>query len=759
MEYTYMGIFSSIFNWVLDKILSPVFTFVGNLLSTVLSWIFNNVLGPLLETVLWPLLKQAWNLVVSILAGVLYGVYAKVLSFVDYMNSGFDYMIGLKEIKYGEKNTTLLKLLVIDMPETSKVFWTINFIGLALALIFTIYSVTKSTLDFDFENKRPVSKVLSSFFKCFVQLLTVQFFVYFVVKLSDVILSVINQAMSQLSAASSGSIGSIIFCVSSLNAAKDSKYNLATAAGKNTIGITDAVRKNFYTGAAGYSYTDSGTVEKYFNLAKFDYVIGFALALFMLVIMAICLIVFVQRLFDVMLLYLVSPYFVAMMPLDDGQRFGKWREMFIGKVFSGFGMVMAMKLYLMLCPTIMSGSVVFDSSTEMDYAAKMIFLIGGAWATLKSGTIVTSLISDEAGGQETETSRVISMAAGGLAAAGGRTALRGVGAGARALGNQFRGARQRSQQKFEDTKFQPDGGGMAEGGTSIPGISMTGADTTPDTSATPENAAGTPATPENAAEMPSTPKPPATPDTSSEPELSSTLEATTALTEESASLAEQSGTDVEESLQSQDTAAQGYFENPDKGKKIALYPLGFNQYKMKDGSIKTGINLGGFVLGIKADGAGKKLSLLGFRIRIGTDGSVKSFSLPCNIFKMKRGNDGKLHTAKVNLFVAKWSANTDTGKIQFTDSSIIGLHRKFDKNGEGHITNILGAKRELQENNEYRLTSLPGGIFQRSYTRNEDGSLSTAGVRVLGMNLMTDETVVEHNRERRGANAGQNDKK
>ena len=65
-----------------------------------------------------------------------------------------------------------------------------------------------------------------------------------------------------------------------------------------------------------------------FNLADFDYLIGFIAAVFLLFTIAVCLIVFVQRVFELMLLYIVSPYFVCMIPLDDGERFGRWREMF-----------------------------------------------------------------------------------------------------------------------------------------------------------------------------------------------------------------------------------------------------------------------------------------------------------------------------------------------------------------------------------------------------------------------------------------------
>ncbi len=237
MEYSYMGIFSEVFNWVLNKIISPVFNFVAGLLNTVLSWLFNTILAPILKDVFWPLIKLALDLIVKLLAGVIYGIFAKLLTFVDYTNKMFDYMIGLQKITYipngKNEELTLLELFMMRLPGISKVFWAIGFIGLALAFVFTVYAVAKSTLDFDFENRRPVSKVLGTFFKCLIQLFTVQFFVYFVVKASGVILSSVNAALALMGNDSAkATMGSIIFCASSMNAAIKPRIIMSSQLGK-----------------------------------------------------------------------------------------------------------------------------------------------------------------------------------------------------------------------------------------------------------------------------------------------------------------------------------------------------------------------------------------------------------------------------------------------------------------------------------------------------------------------------------------------
>ncbi len=149
-------------------------------------------------------------------------------------------------------------------------------------------------------------------------------------------------------------------------------------------------------------------VKGSFRLAKFDYIIGFAVSIALLIILGACLVIAVQRIFDMLMLYLISPYFVATMPLDDGEKFGIWRNLFIGKCFSGIGMVVAMKLYIMLCPVIMNTKLLSFSSKsdEMDYLTRLIFLLGGAWAVYKSGHVVTEILSQSAAAGETGAAMV-----------------------------------------------------------------------------------------------------------------------------------------------------------------------------------------------------------------------------------------------------------------------------------------------------------------------------------------------------------------
>ncbi len=440
MNMVYLGLFDRVFEWVLSHIMEPVYKFVANLLTTVLSWVFQKLLAPILMPILKETLYFAIDLWKTLYSVQLYSLFSGVLKLIDYLETAFDVFIGVRDVTYTDRGTritgSLLEVL-IQQKTVSTVFWALTLGALGLALVLTVYATAKSAFDLDFENKRPVSKVLASMMKTFIQFFTVPFLVYFLLKLAGVILKTVTDI---LSFGTGTTLGRIVFVIASLDAAKDASYNISTAGRGITLGTSsaDKVRYPYYAlggGGGTKDYGNIGGVMENFNLGEFDYLIGFLAAIFLLFTIGVCLIIFVQRIFELILLYIVSPYFVCTMPLDDGEKFSRWREMFVGKCFTGFGSAIGMRLYLMLCPMVMGNAIRFgvSSSPEMDYMMKLFFLAGGAWAVYKSGPMITSLLSFQAGQGEMTTAAVaggliFSQTAGRAIGAGQRLMSRGVGA-------------------------------------------------------------------------------------------------------------------------------------------------------------------------------------------------------------------------------------------------------------------------------------------------------------------------------------------
>ena len=404
MSYVYCGWLDSALKWILNNIISPVFNCIKGVLSSVFSFIYSNVLGPILDKTVYAAGRWLWERILDNFFSALYSLAKMALQILDCLSDLFDTLLGVQPVIFKGEETTLLRAF-LNMDAVRRAFWYINFFALGLAIIFAVYGVTRSMLDFDFENKRPVSRVMSSLLSSVLNLFTVQLAVFGIIYLAEAILTGLNSAMALAGgAAGNTTLGRMIFVLGTLNAANDESFNLSSDAvqsGSKIVGPTDPIRSKFFesSGLSPYKLSD---VKIYFNVRKLDYFILIGLGLVFSFLLLIALIAVVRRLFNLLLLYIVSPLFAATIPLDDGEHFGKWRNLFVGTCFTGYGMLVAMKLYLLICPTIMGSELTMSASVELNFVCKVVFLLGGLWAVYKSSSMITSLISAEAGNAEGE---------------------------------------------------------------------------------------------------------------------------------------------------------------------------------------------------------------------------------------------------------------------------------------------------------------------------------------------------------------------
>lgn len=654
MSYVYLGLFSKIAKWVFNNILSPITNWLGDILNKLFTWVANEIIIPAIQKIIVPILQKVWGVVYESLAGVIYKAFANLLKLLNNLNAVFDAIIGLSDVTYDGKSMTLLDVFFRN-TSISKLYWYMTFIGFALCLLFSTVAVARSAFDLDFEGKKPVSRVLAMTLKAMLSMFAMQFFVYFVIRLAGAVLIGIRSATQYAFSgmAASPTLGGIIFCVASLNAAKNSRYNMPHAS------ITEEPRLGYYNGSKSFMAYD--TVGEDFAFAKFDYVVGILVALFLIVVMAACLLIFVRRLFDLVVLYVLSPFFVSTYPLDDGARFARWRDQFMGKAFSGFGMVVAMKLYLIIVPLVMDGKLVFSvssggkaASPEFDYVVKVLFLAGGAWAILKSGPMITSLISEAVGGQE-ERDAMTGAAAASFA---GGTALSLAGS---AVGSLFKG--KQKEENGEDGKGQ-EGHAEHEGQFRGKGDQKSAA-FKPGVKGQTGSALG--------------------------------------------------GKENKEEKNKTELTSSGLF-----GMLKTYRFSGTDSNGRKYVKFRTGVDLGLVKFGATKDGIGFKTPF-GKRLYDG-EGKLKEhgFNLVLGGMAWKTGADGKSKFNSFHVLGFKGQADEKSGEFFFRGNSILGLKREKNENGEYAFSSVPFAFRDkyrIDENGDKRLesTSYMFGLRTKTY--------------------------------------------
>lgn len=501
------------------KILTSGFSWLYNLIATIITYLFNFLFAIVLQVV------------VRVSAGFLYTLLHVLLAFVDLFEDVFNIFAGTRTITYNNEKMYFFDLFMVDGTVQRALIY-ITFIGVALCFIFTIYSVVKSMGSYILENKRPVSEVLKTAMKSCIAFLMVPVMAYFGIQLSSVILTSTERAIMQSTGTdTSPRMAYIIFLSGTFNdddpdasytdelrapyfygekkpndpEALDDFTMMPTLDLDGLVNLFKNMTKNVPNDAKSEGIKGGGKVseselqkdssyndkfpisdisadENYASIDDiidvlfkdlYNYPLVYLLSIGMILIMLCSMFVFIRKIIELIILYVTSPIFVSTMPLDGGAIFKRWRDMFIGKLFSGFGIVISMKLVMIFVPVIMGSTVKFSNVTALDVTIKMIFIIGSLFAAWKSNTTVLEVINPEIAAADRASAAVVAgyvkMAAEQAAKAGMAAAT---GGGSAAAGAAAKGAASAAGGAAGGASSAAGGGGNAFKGGDAAGGKM-----------------------------------------------------------------------------------------------------------------------------------------------------------------------------------------------------------------------------------------------------------------------------------------------
>ncbi|MBR6239106.1 MAG: hypothetical protein IKQ83_08680 [Lachnospiraceae bacterium] len=410
MVYVQLGFISKCVDYVLDHILTPAFEKLMEIITYVHKTVFSKILEPLLSRIFGAQIEFFKSLLIRYFSELFYRLEVTVLKILTAMEDAFRMFAGLEPVYYkGEKKGSLL-LAVFQSPYFIRALILLTFLGILLSFLFALIGTVKGMADL--EGKKPVSKVMRYMARSLLTLVLVPIMSLFFVVLGDAILKQVDTATRP----GSGKLADAIFAISTLDAVKEeisdsALYNSSTrpVALKTTasgtasdFGILDKYRGRFYEGGKKL-WGSSTEVMKFFDVKRIDYIVGIGGGMLYIYLIGTSCIVVICRIFDLLTLLIVSPFFASTMPIDDGERYKKWMDTFLAKLVSGYGLIIGMNVYLGITTIIIKGDIKFfgEGTTEsIDYLVRLLFMAVGAYAVTQAGPIVTTIMNVQAGRME-----------------------------------------------------------------------------------------------------------------------------------------------------------------------------------------------------------------------------------------------------------------------------------------------------------------------------------------------------------------------
>jgi hypothetical protein len=147
------------------------------------------------------------------------------------------------------------------------------------------------------------------------------------------------------------------------------------------------------------------------DLSEFEFMFSWIAGGVILGSIGVSMMYFVSRVISIAILYIAAPFSIGASVIDDGARFKLWREQILIKFITGYGMMIAINIYAMICLLVMNPTLVFfEKGSFIDYLMKLLLIAGGGVSLKQSMALIGNLISNGAGSNELRDSAI----AGGL---------------------------------------------------------------------------------------------------------------------------------------------------------------------------------------------------------------------------------------------------------------------------------------------------------------------------------------------------------
>ena len=171
--------------------------------------------------------------------------------------------------------------------------------------------------------------------------------------------------------------------------------------------VLDAFRscslEDYLSGKSEFSYYNVSKVTEFFKLNKFNFFLGLVGSISVVVLLSLTLLSFVERVISLIVLFVIAPLPMSASSLDDGERFKIWREQTINKFITAYGGILALNIFALMLPMIAKINFFPLGGTGgnvVNGIARLLFIIGGAFACRRGMVLIGNLVSRGAGSQE-----------------------------------------------------------------------------------------------------------------------------------------------------------------------------------------------------------------------------------------------------------------------------------------------------------------------------------------------------------------------
>lgn len=307
---------------------------------------------------------------------LLYLITKTLFKIIDGLVGCANYLCGITPVKVDGQEVDFMQYLLTS-NQIGFAFRVSALLGIIVVVIFSIIAIIRTLIKEKAEGTPP--QIVGKAIKSILSFLFIPFIMIVIINAGNVFMNAMYRATLQ----GANSLGDFLFKAFAMESGvAEADVDIFLADPNMDWRVTDHV----------WSLMDLGEFEFIFS-----YIAGFVV----LGSLGVSMMYFVTRVLHIAILYIVAPFSIGVSILDEGARFKLWREQILIKFITGYGMMIAINVYAMVCLVVMNPSLVFfEKHSFMDYLMKLLLIAGGGVGIKQAMALIGNLISNGAGSNE-----------------------------------------------------------------------------------------------------------------------------------------------------------------------------------------------------------------------------------------------------------------------------------------------------------------------------------------------------------------------
>lgn len=317
----------------------------------------------------------------------LYSISKMLFRLIDGLILCANKICGIEPISFNGEETDFLSYLLFS-DQVGFAFKASAILAMILLVIFTVFAILRSIAK-DKAEGTPAQLAVKAL-KTFLMFLFVPACMMAFMALGNAFIQALYKATTQ-------------------NASTTGAFLFSEFARDGGMPTEDAIK--FLNGTLDYTNTD--LVSTYMDISNFPFFFSWLAGGVVLFSIASAMFIFVDRVLSIVILYIVAPFSISTVMIDDGARFKLWRDQLLTKFIMGYGMIIALNIYALVCGLVMDPNFhFFQDNAFLDFIMKLLMIGGGAFTLQKSMALIGNLVSQGGGSNELRDN---AASAGGLA--------------------------------------------------------------------------------------------------------------------------------------------------------------------------------------------------------------------------------------------------------------------------------------------------------------------------------------------------------